>query len=1529
MKKNIEEEFENKLNEFENYLNNGEQYNSSELIFYVEGLLKNHPFSISKNVWYKYLNLTRFPFFLNNLKDKEERYRWADTAFKVIKISGYSLIEMINQRVDEHPEKPLFSTLEGNIRNDYSNKLVLDKISRIASSFLKSAKQKPVVALYLDNCIEGALCDIACLSYGIFISPLNVHFGLDNLCYIFNLLKFNIVVTDTPSRIELLKNVRQKINLDFTILYVENASSQEDKNESVYKFENFLSSVNNKEIHQILQERKHLDLNDVSTVMFTSGSTGTPKGVAFTNYNLITKRFARGAVFPEVGINEILLSYLPLFHTFGRYFEMMGMIYWGGNYVFAGKSDIDSLIQLMQKIKPTGLVSIPLRWRQIYDRVIEKKESSNEKVNKLLILKDLTGGNLKWGISAAGYLEPKVFQFFNSNSINLCSGFGMTEGTGGISMTPPGEYVKDSVGIPLPGIKVRFSDEGELQVTGPYIAKYYDDLNKSQSGEYWMKTGDLFTQDQNGFLFIIDRIKDIYKNSKGQTIAPAFIEKKFENIPGLKRAFLVGDRKPYNSLLIVPDFNEPFVQRAESQQKLKSYFGTLISEVNRTLSPFERIVKFIILERNFDEQKGELTSKGTFKRKNIENNFKNIIDELYKKANIEFSCFELKILLPIWALKDIGITENDIICTPNYIKNKENGYRLTIKKISSNKIRIGNFDYVVRKNEIELGVFILQPILWLGNIELIEFFFCKEEWEADFQGISSQIFAHPHNKNNLSINNPWYNEKLNPKLKEINHLIINSLYGNEQEILNSLDKIENLLQTGEHKIKNLINRRLEALSTHSNFNVRSRAYKILLFTKPDIDYNRYLPAFINSGLPFLNKKVIENIFKDNIEGFNLNAFRKRLTAYRKGLTWPANQNTKEQFKRIFDLLVYFVHKNPSSYSAVREELIIWILYKVEPALSHYAQELFKRLSKWFEARFNLSKYEELSGNWKEKVIFQDTIPKDEQKRIEKIFYRSTFLKEAFTLIFNRNYFDLKDVSRNGIFISTISAAEGRYLYRVSVNTKNYKHYDFVILIKPDITRKEVLETIYLMIKISSTSEGVSVLPKFGNFRSKLGVVSFEFVNDLSVWERIRMLNSSHSFIGKKNYEFELKLLFTRGMAAYFRVLRNSDYQVLPGNFSPSNTVVPEPHFKKGSLIFSIAGWYPYNNFIEFILRLYNNFYLQTYAHYPSSRDTVKISWLFDACLEALGRDEGLLILKDISQNISRKKSGEIKKYIAAELERYSREIDDYPYIDSYILSAIKNYTDWIEENPSPPKEAKEVFVNNLYSLYRIDKYPEIYRYIFYSKTYYSDSSREIWFLFTKLINSLFKYPEEPASNRIELAELQEELKDEIDKRVLNNLIYPSISQNFELVTEEESKEKEIVLKTKITDSFGFNYTIRKPISAFEIANLHKIFILDNYPVKIDSSLNYLIITDDEDEETVVGGLCYKIQYMNIAQLEGIDIAKPYRKKDLSRKLLEDFYKRLHTDGIKTLITYFYLNRFFEKFGFKIDSRWGGLVKEIE
>jgi long-subunit acyl-CoA synthetase (AMP-forming) len=210
--------------------------------------------------------------------------------------------------------------------------------------------------------------------------------------------------------------------------------------------------------------------DDLATIMYTSGTTGTPKGICFSHRNLVFKRFARALALPEIGEDDVFLCYLPLAHTFGRFLEMYGCIFWGATYVALDNPSVEALIAGMRRWRPTVFISVPKKWMQIHETIV--RAADPDRVDDARVadeVKRVTGGRLRWGLSAAGHLDPEIFRFFQAHGIELMSGFGMTEATGGITMTRPGRYKDDSLGPALPGIELAIGDDGELAVRGPYV----------------------------------------------------------------------------------------------------------------------------------------------------------------------------------------------------------------------------------------------------------------------------------------------------------------------------------------------------------------------------------------------------------------------------------------------------------------------------------------------------------------------------------------------------------------------------------------------------------------------------------------------------------------------------------------------------------------------------------------------------------------------------------------------------------------------------------------------------------------------------------------------------------------------------------------------------------------------------------------------------------------------------------------------------------------------------------------------------
>ncbi len=416
--------------------------------------------------------------------------------------------------------------------------------------------------------------------------------------------------------------------------------------------------------HLVQSNEVKIKPDSLATLMYTSGTTGEPKGIMFSHTNIVYKRFCRAMAIPGISDADRYLAFLPLYHTFGRWLEMTGAIFWGAEYCFMENPSVETMIENMRLVKPTIFISIPKKWIQLYEYIttrIDVEVDDDEKIKDAVV--NATGGKLKWGLSAAGFLPPDIFRFLQQYGIELMSGFGMTEATGGITMTPPFQYRENSLGKALPGIEIKLGKDGEILIRGPYVMQNYygQKFEETFDADGWLATGDVMRMDKDGFIEIIDRKKEIYKNVKGETIAPQKIENLFRDFEFVKQVFLVGDHRPFNTVLIFPDLeSETSPLTSMNEQQRQEYFSTVVVTVNNFLAPFERILDFRLINRAFSDVHHELTPKGTYKRRIVEKNFDEIISSMYQKDHLSLPLGKYEVKIPNWFLREKGALSRDV-----------------------------------------------------------------------------------------------------------------------------------------------------------------------------------------------------------------------------------------------------------------------------------------------------------------------------------------------------------------------------------------------------------------------------------------------------------------------------------------------------------------------------------------------------------------------------------------------------------------------------------------------------------------------------------------------------------------------------------------------------------------------------------------------------------------------------------------------------------------------------------------------------
>jgi len=423
-------------------------------------------------------------------------------------------------------------------------------------------------------------------------------------------------------------------------------------------------------------------MDDVANILYTSGTTGDSKGVILTCGQYHAAMEANNKCVP-VGEKDRVLNFLPFTHIFEKGWKILCLTEGATLIVNTYPQEVQ---QSMKETHPTCMSSVPRFWEKVYMGVMEQIEKASapkrslflhalkvgkkhnidylskgkrpplalhleyEMLNKTvfsLVRKELGLENAHFFPTAGATVNPKVEEFVHSIGINMVVGYGLTESLATVSCNHLGEpFTVGGVGIPIEGIDIRISEEGEVLLKGPTITiGYYnrDDLTKAAFTEDgFFRTGDSgYLKD--GELFLKERIKDLYKTSNGKYIAPQMIESKLLVDKYIDQIAIIADQRKFVSALIIPvyslleeyarEHNIPFENHEQlcADKQINDMMKERIDTLQQQLAHYEQIKRFTLLPHHFSMERGELTNTLKIKRRVLNENYKKEIDKMYEE----------------------------------------------------------------------------------------------------------------------------------------------------------------------------------------------------------------------------------------------------------------------------------------------------------------------------------------------------------------------------------------------------------------------------------------------------------------------------------------------------------------------------------------------------------------------------------------------------------------------------------------------------------------------------------------------------------------------------------------------------------------------------------------------------------------------------------------------------------------------------------------------------------------------------------
>ena len=536
------------------------------------------------------------------------------------------------------------------------------------------------VSILSQTRLEWVMCDMAIMCIGCVTAPVYHSNTKEQVLYIAEHSDARLMFIEDQEQLDKILEIWGRLpNVEKAVVF--DAYHPKDL-PNVTSFADFIETgIDDDSFEQRIESSKP---EEVISFIYTSGTTGHPKAGIINSDNVISMiKYLPDML--DIRKEDISLAYLPLAHIAERLLGHFLKLVYGNETAFA--ESIEDMPDNTRQVGPTILFGTPRVYEKYYARIstgigdatwvqkkvynwsvetgrkrselLSKKESIpitlkfKSAIAKFLIynkIKDIFGGRIRFMISGAAPISPEIIHYFKWMGITIYEAYGMTETTGVISCNKPGFVKIGSVGQLLPDTEVKIADDGEICVRAPQnIKEYYKNeeatnelLKPGSNDSFWLHTGDVGHIDEDGYLFITDRKKDLIITAGGKNVAPQNIENLLKTSPYVSQAMVFGDKKPYLTALITMDEDEiakfardhkllyQDLANLSKKEEVHELYRQEVHIKNKKLASYETIKKFFVLEEDFDQDKDELTPTLKVRRKVVTERYRDILENLYK-----------------------------------------------------------------------------------------------------------------------------------------------------------------------------------------------------------------------------------------------------------------------------------------------------------------------------------------------------------------------------------------------------------------------------------------------------------------------------------------------------------------------------------------------------------------------------------------------------------------------------------------------------------------------------------------------------------------------------------------------------------------------------------------------------------------------------------------------------------------------------------------------------------------------------------